>query len=110
MNITCMTAKDLIPLCVDDTASRDSVESVYEHIADCEECRKFFNDCQKDKTAAIPTENIVIRAKDSYTALSKRIRRSRNLRVTLICILAALSLIYIIKDIYKITKSSNKGV
>ncbi len=103
MSITCATAKDLIPLCVDDTASNESVESVYEHIKDCGDCRKFYNDCKKDKTLP-SSENIVIRAKDGYTALSKRLKLDRSLRIASICVLACLSLVYIIKDIYHIVK------
>ena len=36
----CEIIRDLIPLCVDDVASKSSVDLVNEHISTCEECRK----------------------------------------------------------------------
>lgn len=51
----CEIAKDLIPLCIDDAASRSSVEFVNEHIASCPECRKVMEDMKGSLQIPIST-------------------------------------------------------
>ena len=47
MSISCEVARDLIPICADKTASRDSLCAVSEHVKYCKECGKFYKDCRR---------------------------------------------------------------
>lgn len=47
MNITCNLIKDILPLYVEDIASKDSRDIVDEHILHCPKCRKQLVDMQK---------------------------------------------------------------
>ena len=62
MHENCNIMRDLMPLCIDGAASDDSHRAVSRHIADCDECLKYFREMQTDMTRALaarPTEDEV---------------------------------------------------
>ena len=40
----CDIIRDIMPLCVDDSASDDSKKMVFEHLAECKACEQYYND------------------------------------------------------------------
>lgn len=80
MHENCNIMRDLMPLCIDGAASDDSHRAVSRHIADCDECLKYYREMQTDMTRALaarPTEDEVKQA-------MKLVARKRRRRVLLI--------------------------
>lgn len=114
MSIPCETAKDLIPLCVDGTASKESAKSVKEHISHCADCKKFYAECKKNIHSnndfisdfyCDDASDCVIEAANGYVALSKRLKRRHIIKTVSVCALAVVALFCIVKDIYSIINS-----
>lgn len=81
--------RDLMPLCIDGIASEKSQEAVNEHLAECPDCRKEW----EQMTAKIKTYDSAPLPDDTpkYAETAKRVRKKHKwmlLKVTL-CVLAA---------------------
>lgn len=88
MHENCNIMRDLMPLCIDGAASDDSHRAVSRHIADCDECLKYYREMQTDMTRALaarPTEDEVKQA-------MKLVARKRRRRFLLIVLAAAAGL------------------
>ena len=100
MSISCEVARDLIPLCADKTASRDSLCAVREHIKDCEECGKFYKDCRRSVKSEKTSEELASDAELRFGELSRRLRRRRYRRIVIAAVLATAAAACIARDIY----------
>ena len=47
MKYNCDLIRDLMPLCMDDTASQTSRKAVMEHAAECADCHRIFEEMKK---------------------------------------------------------------
>ena len=123
MSVTCDTARDLIPLCADNTACADSVALVEEHIRTCPDCAKFYEECKNDPSCAgklnsgenaepdLPDadhKNGGEKLKKNFAKLSRRLRIMRNIRIAAMTVLSAAALVCIAHDIITILTFSNK--
>lgn len=89
MHENCNIMRDLMPLCIDGAASDDSHRAVSRHIADCDECLKYYREMQTDMTRALesrPTEDEVKQA-------MRLVARKRRRRILLIVLASAAGLI-----------------
>ena len=48
MTYNCDLIRDLMPLCMDDTASQTSRKAVMEHAAECADCHRIFEEMKKN--------------------------------------------------------------
>ncbi len=85
--ITCNVARDLIPLYVDDVLSNDSKEIVENHIAECEDCKKYYSQL---KDGATYTAERSRHDQRIIKSISKEIRRKRNIAVGVAVIIVTL--------------------
>ena len=88
MHENCNIMRDLMPLCIDGAASDDSHRALSRHIADCDECLKYYREMQTDMTRALsarPTEDEVKQA-------MRLVARKRRRRVLLIILASAAGL------------------
>ncbi len=83
--IKCEVVKDLLPLYVDDVASKESQELVEEHLVICAECKAYY-----DKLKDVVYEPVNKSADDGKKAI-QNIRRSINRkRIGAVCVTAIL--------------------
>ena len=126
MSVTCDTARDLIPLCADNTACADSIALVEQHIKTCPDCAKFYEECKNDPfgsqigrdlksdesiNQSLPAENRKNsgeKLKKNFAKLSRRLRIMRNIRIAAMTVLSAAALVCIAHDIVTILTFSNK--
>ena len=124
MSVTCDTARDLIPLCADNTACADSVALVEEHMRTCPDCAKFYEECKNDPSCAGKLnsgenadspdmsaechKNSGEKIKKNFAKLSRRLRIMRNIRIAAMMVLSAAALVCIAHDIVTILTFSNK--
>lgn len=76
--------KDLMPLCVDNAATEASKNVVVEHLAECKECEKYYNNIIHDisLTADCSEES------KGYVAIAKRIKKRKlKIRTTIVLII-----------------------
>ena len=64
--------RDLMPLCIDDIATEKSKEAVSEHIAECEECRK---EWEQMNNISVHEKVTVSEETAKYTETAKRVRK-----------------------------------
>ena len=101
MHENCNIMRDLMPLCIDGAASDDSHRAVSRHIADCDECLKYYRELQTDMTRALesrPTEDEVKQA-------MRLVARKRRRRILLIVLAAAAGLFLLWALLYWLTNS-----
>ena len=81
MNMRCDTVRDLIPLCRDGIASAASRVIVEEHLKSCPACRNYYKASIKSmkKNAQHAGITVTMKNPDGFAALSKRIRRRRQI-------------------------------
>ena len=126
MSVTCNTARDLIPLCADNTACADSIALVEEHIRTCPDCAKFYEECRNDpfgtqadgdlnadestnqNMSDESRKNSGEKLKKNFAKLSRRLRIMRNIRIAAMTVLSAAALVCIAHDIITILTFSNK--
>ena len=105
MKLTCDMVTDLYPLYKDGLASEDSRAAIKEHLRTCDECRNFFRrypfrDKLLRRSAAVANDNSshLTSAADGFLSIAKKLRRNRNIRVSVI---AAIALIVSAFTFYK---------
>lgn len=84
----CEIVRDLIPLCIDDAASRSSVDFVNEHISSCAECRKIMEDMKGSLQIPISTCEQLINKKPfekMKKLMTRRIIQTAVISVLVIC-------------------------
>ena len=87
----CQIARDLMPLCADKAASEGSKAFVNEHMAECRECAAYY----QGMMSRFPVKTDAERRdeRQEFGRVTRRLKRSRRLRIILI-FLAALLLGY----------------
>lgn len=76
MKYNCDLIKDLLPLYLDKTASDSSAKAVEEHMSECAECRRSYQEMKKNEHISyktIPKND----GADGYRSLAKRLRRAK---------------------------------
>ena len=75
MKYPCNLIRDLMPLYHDEVASEESILAIREHLDECRECRKYYdNMCESDAVEPISyDEEIEKRAAASYKAVYKKV-------------------------------------
>lgn len=84
----CEIVKDLIPLCVDDAASKSSVEFVKQHISTCAECRKVMENMKGSLQIPISTSEQLNSTKPfekMRKVLTRKIIQTAVISVLVIC-------------------------
>ena len=84
----CEIIRDLIPLCVDDVASKSSVDLVNEHISTCEECRKVMENMKGSLQIPISTSEQLSGTKPfekMRKVLTRKIIQTAVISVLVIC-------------------------
>lgn len=73
MKYRCDMVKDLMPLCLDNAATKSSEQTVIEHLAECMDCTKYYEAISKEmEPIAKHSEN-----DNKYIRLSAKIRKRR---------------------------------
>ena len=91
MKTDCNVARDLMPLCIDDAASEESVKYLNDHLSQCEECKALFEDMK----AAMPKREAGETAQDQaqfgqLAHMMKQMHRWRVWRNVIIGVLAGI--------------------
>lgn len=84
----CEIVRDLIPLCIDDAASKSSVDFVNEHIGACKECRKIMEDMKGSLQIPISTSEQLNNAKPfekMRKLLTRKIIQAAVISVLVVC-------------------------
>ncbi|HKM35236.1 MAG TPA: hypothetical protein VJY54_10915 [Lachnospiraceae bacterium] len=85
MKYECDVIKDLMPLCLDKSATEASEQVVSKHMADCNSCAYYYDSIKKD----IKIEKGEQRSIDKFTILAKRIRiRNSLIRVGIVLLIS----------------------
>lgn len=82
----CNVARDLMPLCIDGAASKESEAYVEAHVSECEACRAYYDGMR----ARLP-ESVRRQAEaegEAFAQTAARMRRRRKIRRTILCALA----------------------
>ncbi|MCD2492585.1 zf-HC2 domain-containing protein [Lacrimispora sp. NSJ-141] len=88
MKYKCDIIRDLMPLCADDSASEDSKKAVSEHMAECGDCERYYEelihgvDLCGDQADTLPS---------GYAALAKRIRKRNRIRRGGACLIVGIA-------------------
>ena len=80
MKYNCDIVRDLMPLCVDGTASEPSRQMVGEHVLECRDCMQMYHEMRTE----VPKEPPVDRDATPFRSTVRRLRRKRNKRRTLL--------------------------
>lgn len=73
MKYRCDMVKDLMPLCLDHEATEDSERTVIEHLAECKECTKYYEDIGKEMKPVREHSD----GDNKYVQLAAKIRKRR---------------------------------
>ena len=71
MKYKCDMIKDLMPLCLDESATKVSEQVVIEHIAECKNCEEYYRLLNRE----IIVESDVLEPEKKYSMLAKKIRK-----------------------------------
>lgn len=80
MKYNCDIVRDLMPLCVDGTASEPSRQMVVDHVLECRDCMQMYQEMRTE----VPKEPPVDRDAAPFRSTARRLRRKRNKRRTLL--------------------------
>lgn len=75
MKYKCEMVKDLIPLCLDESATKASEQVVIEHMAECKNCEEYYRLLNKE----IIVEGDIPELEKKYSMLAKKIRKRNNI-------------------------------
>lgn len=105
----CEIVKDLIPLCVDDVASKSSVDFVNEHISTCTECRKEMENMKGSLRIPVNTNQQLQGAKPfekMSKLLTNRIIKASVISV-LVVVLAFVGFVAVNRVVFPVDVASN---
>ncbi len=118
----CEIVRDLIPMYIDKTASKETAKEISDHLKECEDCKKFYNMCKKNEKLSISgtTQKIVDKIKNSgceisdvdkqYADLSKKLKKRKQRQIIIGVVLLVSMLTYITFDIIlAVKRKSNKN-
>ena len=99
MKTQCDVVRDLMPLCIDDAASAESTKYVAEHMAECEECKAYYEKMKavipKQEGAEEGQEQAEFGKAAELMKLKHRIRVRRNVFIGILIGMLAVAGIYI---------------
>ena len=110
----CEIVRDLIPMCVDKTASSDTMEAVKMHIDICRDCRKFYNSCRNaeyslsEKGNTFPGNFFSQKGNDisgldqQYAHFSRKLKTRRIKQIAVAALVLLGMVTYVVSDIVKI--------
>lgn len=76
MKYKCDMIRDLMPLCIDDAAAQVSKDIVIDHISECKNCEKYYNELIND----ISMETADAEEGKGYVVIAKKIRKRKIIR------------------------------
>ncbi|WP_310601535.1 zf-HC2 domain-containing protein [Anaerosporobacter sp.] len=82
MKYKCDMVKDIMPLCLDKSATETSEQVVIEHLAECKECLNYYNLLNKD----ISLDGASGESEMKYSVLAKKLRKRKSIRVAIIAL------------------------
>ncbi|MBR4726325.1 MAG: zf-HC2 domain-containing protein [Clostridia bacterium] len=82
----CNVARDLMPLCIDGAASKESEAYVDGHVAECGPCRAYYEDMKNRLPERLATQAEA--EDDAFARTAAKLRRRRKLRRVILCALA----------------------
>lgn len=80
MKYRCDMVKDLMPLCLDHEASESSEQTVIEHLAECKECSKYYEDLGKEMEPIKEQDD----KENKYVRLASKLRKKRKITAAFI--------------------------
>lgn len=83
MKQNCDIIRDLMPMCIDGTASEKSCALVEEHIGECAACMQIYTEMQQEPAREAP------RPAEDFSAAVRGLRRRKRLRTMLVALAAA---------------------
>lgn len=78
----CNIVRDLLPLYLDGETSKETSDMVKSHIAECDECRKYFRNYNR---IPLSLQESGSHGKYHYSEIARRIRRRNTIRLSAIC-------------------------
>lgn len=114
--MNCETVRDLIPICIDEIASKESARAVREHIRKCRACKKYYNSYKINKDEPIVNKKEYLSSLEEkgedisqidqqFAVLSKKLKaRKRRRNFISLFVLSALA-VYVISDTVKFIKN-----
>ena len=88
----CSIVRDLLPLYLDGETSPETSDMIREHLAECEECRRYYSHYNRIPRAM---QDPASHGKYHYSEVARRIRRRNTIKLSVLCA-AFLSLGYLI--------------
>lgn len=80
MKYRCDMVRDLMPLCLDQAASASSEQTVIEHLAECKECSKYYEEIGKEMEPIEKKED----SENNYVKLASKLRKRKKITGALI--------------------------
>lgn len=80
MKLDCEVVRDLMPMCIDGTASEKTKTMVDEHVAECPPCEKVYNEMKGETQMELPVQP----AAPEFATAVKKIKKRRKRRTWLI--------------------------
>ena len=116
--MTCEIVKDLIPMCVDNTASADAAAEVNRHIGSCPRCRQFYNSCRLSEkkwsmidkerfSSAFKNQDVDVDAEFADFSKKLKAKKRRQLIISMAVLLALAA--HVTVDIIKLVKRKRKS-
>ncbi len=78
----CNIVRDLLPLYLDGETSPESTEMIKSHLAECDECHKYFRNYNR---FPVSMQEAASHGKYHYSAIARRIRRRNTLQLSAVC-------------------------
>lgn len=86
MKHDCDIVRDLMPLCIDDTASEKTKQMVTEHMEECTPCSGVYEEMRKETKIELPVQS----ASPEFATAVKKMKSRRKRRIWLILLLGVL--------------------
>ena len=111
--MNCERVKDLIPMCIDNTASEDTIKEVERHTELCSDCRRFYNFCKNSQSRfsgrawdvlSKPVKSKADNVDEAFAALSKKIKSRKNRRFAISAAVLFAAIFYAAIEIFKSSK------
>lgn len=115
MKYSCEIVKDLLPLYHDGVCSKDSISMIDQHLSECKNCKKYYEDlCESDciETAAYNREEELKKAA-SFQLVKRRIFRKEiivSLCSVFLLLIVSLGTVSIMKSIGKVVVYQNNNI
>ena len=88
MKYNCNVIKDLMPLCEDKVATKDSEQVVMKHLSECNECLQYYDEMKKD--LIMDDDNSV--PETNYIELAKKMKKKTKIKR--ICVILSLFIFF----------------